>query len=80
MSCADADSQNQTYSGMRKGVVPEVGLEPTCPCERQILSLVRIPISPLRPLGSGHDKAANTRRQIPRLAKIVTQDVLIRLE
>ena len=29
-------------------LVPEVGLEPTCPCERQILSLVRIPISPLR--------------------------------
>ena len=28
--------------------MPEVGLEPTCPCERQILSLVRIPISPLR--------------------------------
>src|SRR5213076_1926922 len=31
-----------------KMLVPEVGLEPTCPCERQILSLVRIPISPLR--------------------------------
>ena len=28
--------------------MPEVGLEPTCPCERQILSLVRIPISPPR--------------------------------
>jgi hypothetical protein len=29
-------------------VVPEVGLEPTWGCPRQILSLVRIPISPLR--------------------------------
>src|SRR5829696_3044302 len=28
--------------------MPEVGLEPTCPCGREILSLVRIPISPLR--------------------------------
>jgi hypothetical protein len=28
--------------------VPEVGLEPTWGCPRQILSLVRIPISPLR--------------------------------
>ena len=29
-------------------MVPEVGLEPTWDCSRQILSLVRIPISPLR--------------------------------
>jgi hypothetical protein len=29
-------------------MVPEVGLEPTWSCPRQILSLVRIPISPLR--------------------------------
>ena len=28
--------------------MPEVGLEPTWGCPRQILSLVRIPISPLR--------------------------------
>ena len=28
--------------------MPEVGLEPTWDCSRQILSLVRIPISPLR--------------------------------
>ena len=34
--------------GLWRIMVPEVGLEPTCPCERQILSLVRIPISPLR--------------------------------
>ncbi len=29
-------------------MVPEVGIEPTWDCSRQILSLVRIPISPLR--------------------------------
>ena len=28
--------------------MPEVGLEPTWSCPREILSLVRIPISPLR--------------------------------
>ncbi len=33
---------------LRLRVVPEVGLEPTWDCSRQILSLVRIPISPLR--------------------------------
>jgi hypothetical protein len=33
---------------LEKQLVPEVGLEPTWDCSRQILSLVRIPISPLR--------------------------------
>jgi hypothetical protein len=28
--------------------VPEVGIEPTCPCERRILSPLRLPVSPLR--------------------------------
>jgi hypothetical protein len=38
------------YLGKPKfsNMVPEVGLEPTWGCPRQILSLVRIPISPLR--------------------------------
>ena len=30
-------------------MVPKVGLEPTRPCGLQILSLARLPISPLRP-------------------------------
>ncbi len=29
-------------------MVPEVGIEPTCPCERGILSPLRLPVSPLR--------------------------------
>ena len=29
-------------------LVPEVGIEPTCPCERGILSPLRLPVSPLR--------------------------------
>ena len=29
-------------------MVPEVGIEPTCPCERRILSPLRLPVSPLR--------------------------------
>ena len=28
--------------------MPEVGIEPTCPCERGILSPLRLPVSPLR--------------------------------
>jgi hypothetical protein len=47
---------------MRRGLVPEVGLEPTCPCERQILSLVRIPISPLRQRDEGKDNKSNALR------------------
>jgi hypothetical protein len=30
-------------------VVPEAGIEPAWCCHRQILSLLRLPISPLRP-------------------------------
>jgi hypothetical protein len=29
-------------------VVPKVGFEPTLSCENQILSLARLPVSPLR--------------------------------
>ena len=29
-------------------MVPELGIEPRCPCERGILSPLRLPVSPLR--------------------------------
>ena len=38
----------KTYKQLISLMVPEVGIEPTCPCERGILSPLRLPVSPLR--------------------------------
>ena len=35
------------FMGFKKAMVPEVGLEPTQGCPYQILSLARLPVSPL---------------------------------
>ena len=40
-------------------MVPEAGLEPACPCERRILSPLRLPISPLRHGGGWPDCIEN---------------------
>jgi hypothetical protein len=35
--------------GLQGSLVPEKGVEPLCPCEREILSLLCLPIPPLGP-------------------------------
>ena len=44
-----------------KKIMPKVGLEPTRPCGLQILSLARLPISPLRP--GMRDKYISAKRK-----------------
>lgn len=53
-------------------MVPEVGLEPTWDCSRQILSLVRIPISPLRRGISNNRKCVDERQADPVGSAIMT--------
>ena len=38
--------QTQAWQGFQKFAVPGTGIEPAHPCGRQILSLLRLPISP----------------------------------
>lgn len=49
--------------------MPEGGLEPPCPCGRQILSLLCIPISSLRREGVRHHKGIDRSQSNRALAK-----------